>query len=71
MFVGTLLLSSGVSASLVVTSFAISETEASRNLAVYVCVDLEGNRQEEVTLELTAESGSAEGIVWNPKIHAC
>ena len=52
------------------TSFVISETEASRNLAVYVCVDLVGNRQVEVTLELTAESGSAEGIVWNPKIHA-
>ena len=64
-FVGTLLLSSGVSASLVMTSFVISETEASRNLAVYVCVDLMGNRQEEVTLELTAESGSAEGMVEN------
>lgn len=47
------------------TSFVISETEASRNLAVYVCVDLMGNRQEEVTLELTAESGSAQGMVEN------
>lgn len=64
-------MSSGVSASLAATSFVISETEASRNLVVYVCVDLVGNRQVEVTLELTAESGSAEGIVWNPKIHAC
>lgn len=62
---GILLLSSGVSASLVMTSFVISETEASRNLAVYVCADLMGNRQEVVTLELTAESGSAQGMVEN------